>query len=210
MTLKITNMDQVYQSCLREYMTGVDRSTRDYKTQEVFTPDKMVEDILRELPEFVEVDSVCLDRAVGDGQFVSKVLIEKMLYLQNFGMTIHDSFVSSLDEIFGVDIELANVELCRERLLCGCTDPEIIELIKRRIINGNCLHPYRRLKSQTDQDHELMKKYFTANLPGVEDPEPPANTVKIKKTKKEPKVKIKTPKVKKTESNKKKTTETAL
>lgn len=182
--LKITSMDQILQSCLREYMTGVDRSNRDYKTQEVFTPDWMVDLILDELDSCDDVDSVIIDRAVGDGQFVSKVLIRKILAYQKAGVTdIHTAFVLALDGIFGVDIEIENVKLCRERLLCGCTDPEIISLIEKRIIVGNCLHPYRRLKSQSDQDHKLMKKYFTHNIEGFEDPEPEPAPKKIKKQK---------------------------
>jgi hypothetical protein len=197
--LQITDMQIVYRSCIREYMSGIDRTTRDYKTQEVFTPDWMVDLILEEINEYQELDSVCLDRAVGDGQFAAKVLIGKMLFLQEHGMSVHDSFVTALDEIFGVDIEIENVLLCRERLLCGCTDPEIVALVSRRILNGNCLHPYRRLKTQTDQDHDLMKKYFTYNLADVVDPEPPPKSVKVKAVKIKPiKVKIvKPPKVKK-------------
>jgi hypothetical protein len=159
----------------------------------------MVDLILEEINEYQELDSVCLDRAVGDGQFAAKVLIGKMLFLQEHGMSVHDSFVTALDEIFGVDIEIENVLLCRERLLCGCTDPEIVALVSRRILNGNCLHPYRRLKTQTDQDYDLMKKYFTYNLADVEDPEPPPKPVKVKAVKIKP-VKVKTvkpPKVKK-------------
>lgn len=192
--LQITDMQIVYNSCIREYMSGIDRTTRDYKTQEVFTPDWMVDLILEEIKEYQELDSACLDRAVGDGQFAAKVLIGKMLFLQEHGMSVHDSFVTALDEIFGVDIEIENVLLCRERLLCGCTDPEIVALVSRRILNGNCLHPYRRLKTQTDQDHELMKKYFTYNLPDIEDLEPPPKPAKVRL----PKVKaVKLPKVKK-------------
>jgi len=178
--LQITDMRIVYSSCIREYMTGVDRSNRAYKSQEIYTSDFLVDLILQEIKEYQDLDSVCLDRAVGDGQFAAKVLIGKMLFLQEHGMSVHDSFVTALDGIFGVDIEIENVLLCRERLLSGCTDPEIVALVSRRILNGNCLHPYRRLKTQTDQDHELMKKYFTHNCAYIEDPEPPPKPVKVK------------------------------
>ena len=173
-------MEQVYQSCIREYMSGIDRTNRNYKTQEVFTPDRMVDLVLEELPQCDNIDSVVIDRAVGDGNFVSKMLIKKMLSYQECGVDIHISFVMSLDGIFGVDIEKENVDLCRARLLCGCTDPDIVALVNRRILIGNCLHPYRRLLLQTDLDHILMKKYFTHNIEGFEDPEP---EVKPKKQK---------------------------
>lgn len=157
---KITDIDQIYQSCRRDYMTGVDRSDRDYKSQEVFTPDWMVSLCLDHVPEHALPDAVCLDQAAGDGQFLSQVLIHKVVYRTGQGMPIHDSFVCSLDEIFGVDIEPDNVRLCRERLLCGCTDPMIVALVSRRILIGNCLDPYARLSGQNDQDHDLMIGYF--------------------------------------------------
>lgn len=145
-------------------MSGIDRKNRNYKTQEVFTPDWMVEYSLREIPEYLDLDSVCLDRAVGDGQFLSKILIDKMLHFQKNGMAVHESFVVSLDSIFGVDIERENVDLCRQRLLCGCSDPEIISLVERRILLGDCLNPNKRIDGQTDQDHILMKKYFGLSI----------------------------------------------
>lgn len=162
---KITDMNQVYRSCIRAYMVGVDRQKRNYKTQEVFTPDWMVKTTLKGVPEYIDLNSVCLDRAVGDGQFAAKILIAKMLHRQkHLGMSVHESFVCSLDEIFGVDIERENVEICRERLLCGCTDPDIVALVHRRILIGNCLNPNEHVDGQTGQDHQLMKKYFTLNL----------------------------------------------
>jgi hypothetical protein len=146
-------------------MVGVDRQKRNYKTQEVFTPDWMVKTTLKEASAYIDIDSVCLDRAVGDGQFAAKVLMAKMLHFQkNLNMDIHESFVRALDGIFGVDIERENVEICRERLLCGCTDPDIVALVHRRILIGNCLNPNERIDGQTGQDHQLMKQYFTLNL----------------------------------------------
>jgi hypothetical protein len=60
-----------------------------------------------------------------------------------------------------------NVELCRERLLCGCTDPLVIELVNRRIIMGDSLNPNRRLENQSIEDHILMKTYF--GIPNIID-----------------------------------------
>lgn len=158
--IRISDIEQVYQSCRREYMSGVDRSKREYKTQEVFTPDWMVEYCLEEIQEYRFPGAICLDQAAGDGQFLSRILIEKILYRQSIGMDIHDSFVFSLDEIFGVDIEPENVILCRQRLLCGCTDSSVTELVNRRILIGNCLDPYEEISGQTPQDKNLMIKYF--------------------------------------------------
>jgi hypothetical protein len=120
----------------------------------------MVDLVLEELPPCDNIDSVVIDRAVGDGQFVSKVLIRKMLSYQACGIDIHTSFVMSLDGIFGVDIEKENIDLCRARLLCGCTDPEIVSLVERRVLIGNALCPYDDIKGQTKQDQALMVQYF--------------------------------------------------
>jgi hypothetical protein len=162
--IEITSMDQVYQSCLREYMSGVDRSDRDYKSQEIFTPDWMVEYCLNEIGEYCLPNVVCLDQACGDGQFLSRVLISKMLYRQRIGVDIHHSFICSLDEIFGVDIELDNVNLCRQRLGCGSSDPQVADLISRRILIGNCLNPYEYVQGQSTSDHDLMSKYFGSKV----------------------------------------------
>ena len=153
-------MDQILQSCIRGYMEGVDRTNRKYKTQEVFTPDWMVKFCLNEIAEYQDAGSICLDQAAGDGQFLSQVLINKTKSKHSKGMSIHDSFVTSLDEIFGVDIEADNVKLCRERLLCGCTDADVIDLVHSRIIIGDCLNPYESIPGQTELDRSLMIKYF--------------------------------------------------
>jgi hypothetical protein len=150
----------------------------------------MVDLILEELPNVDNIDSVVIDRAVGDGQFVSKVLIRKMISYQKCGVDIHTSYVMALDGIFGVDIEKENIELCRERLLCGCTDPDVISLISRRILIGNSLHPYDEIPGQTKQDHDLMIKYFGSkhlemlyNIQKIAKMSKPAIKKEIKKTK---------------------------
>ena len=161
---KITDIEQIYSSCRREYMSGRQGQEREYKTQEVFTPDWMVEIMLDEMSNsnksFYDTDSVYLDRAVGDGQLLSMLLIKKVERAISNDMEIHEAFVNSLDSLFGVDIESFNVKLCRERLLCGCTDPEVIKLVESRILVGNCLDPEEDIFGQSDEDKFLMKKYF--------------------------------------------------
>ena len=66
-----------------------------------------------------------------------------------------------LSKILANFLEKENVELCRQRLLCGCTDEEVIKLVKRRIIVGDCLNPDKQIEGQTTEDHLLMKKYFS-------------------------------------------------
>lgn len=101
----------------REYMSGIDRDkTRVKSTSEIFTPTELVQEVLDKLPpnEFVDPSRTFLDNSCGDGQFLSEVLIRKV---QN-GI----DFEIALSAIFGVDMMQDNVDLCRERLLCGRED----------------------------------------------------------------------------------------
>jgi len=99
----------------RSYMSGVDREKARVKTTgEVFTPTPLVQKILDELPQELFTDSTktFIDPSCGDGQFLGEVLIRKM---EN-GI----DFETALSTIYGVDLMQDNVDLCRERLLCGC------------------------------------------------------------------------------------------
>lgn len=100
----------------RSYMSGVERDrVRILKTQEVFTPTEKVQTILTEYDiQFQNVDQKFLDPSCGDGQFLGEVLIRKM----EAGST----FEQALGTIYGVDLMQDNVDLCRERLLCGRDD----------------------------------------------------------------------------------------
>jgi type I restriction-modification system DNA methylase subunit len=98
----------------REYMSGVQRAAVRVKaTGEVFTPTELVQEILDTLPQelFLDPTKTFLDPSCGDGQFLSEVLIRK---LEN-GI----DFETALSTIYGVELMLDNVELCKERLLCG-------------------------------------------------------------------------------------------
>jgi len=98
-------------------MSGVDREkTRVKATGEVFTPTDLVQEVLDQLPQdqFTDTSKTFLDPSCGDGQFLGEVLIRK---IEN-GST----FEQALSTIYGVDLMQDNVELCRERLLCGRND----------------------------------------------------------------------------------------
>jgi type I restriction-modification system DNA methylase subunit len=60
---------------------------------------------------FKDPSKTFLDNSCGDGQFLSEVLIRKV---QN-GV----DFETALRSIYGVDMMEDNVQLCRDRLLCG-------------------------------------------------------------------------------------------
>ena len=112
-------MDNNIKSHLRDraYMSGVDRDKSRVKaTAEVFTPTELVQEILDKLdPElFKDNEKTFLDPTCGDGQFLSEVLIRK---LEN-GI----DFEQALSTIYGVDLMEDNVNLCKERLLCGRND----------------------------------------------------------------------------------------
>jgi type I restriction-modification system DNA methylase subunit len=98
----------------RVYMSGVERDTLRVKaTGEVFTPTKLVQDMLDKLPAevFLDPSKTFIDQSCGDGQFLSEVLIRKV---EN-GI----DFETALITIYGVDLMPDNVRLCQDRLLCG-------------------------------------------------------------------------------------------
>ena len=98
----------------RTYMGGVERDRLRVKaTGEVFTPTELVREILEQIPieQFTDPTKTFLDNSCGDGQFLSEILIRK---LEN-GST----FEQALSTIYGTDLMIDNVDLCRERLLCG-------------------------------------------------------------------------------------------
>ena len=98
----------------RAYMEGVERDQLRVKvTGEVFTPTPLVQEILEKLPlgQFTDPTKTFLDPSCGDGQFLGEVIIRKM---EN-GST----FEQALSTTYGVDLMIDNVDLCRERILCG-------------------------------------------------------------------------------------------
>jgi len=116
----------------REYMSGLEREKHRIKTTgEVFTPTVLVEDGLDKINQKVFKDSTktFLDPSCGDGQFLASVLYRK---LEN-GI----DFETALSTIYGVDLMKDNVELCRERLLCGRED--LRHIVERNVIVHDCL-----------------------------------------------------------------------
>ena len=111
----------------REYMSGVEREHLRIKaTGEVFTPTLLVQEMLDNLDQsvFNGPEKTFLDPACGDGQFLSEVLIRKV---EN-GI----DFEQALATIYGVDLMQDNVDLCRERLLCGRED--LRHIVEKNIV----------------------------------------------------------------------------
>lgn len=108
-------------------MSGVERDKLRVKaTGEVFTPTPLVQEVLDRLPQelFKEPSKTFIDPACGDGQFLSEVLIRKV---EN-GI----DFEQALATIYGVDLMQDNVDLCRERLLCGRED--LRHIVEKNIV----------------------------------------------------------------------------
>ena len=113
-------------------MSGVGRDKLRVKaTGEVFTPTPLVQKCLGELPMtlFQDPTKNFLDNSCGDGQFLGEVLIRKM---EN-GST----FEQALSTVYGVDLMQDNVDLCRERLLCG--QEHLRHIVTRNIVCHDAL-----------------------------------------------------------------------
>ena len=111
----------------RSYMSGIERDRARVKaTGEVFTPTLLVQEILDTLDQslFKDPSKTFIDPTCGDGQFLGEVLIRKV---EN-GI----DFETALSTIYGVDLMQDNVELCRERLLCGRED--LRHIVEKNIV----------------------------------------------------------------------------
>jgi len=112
----------------RTYMAGVERDRLRVKaTGEVFTPTELVREVLKQIhvDQFTDTTKFFLDNSCGDGQFLGEVLIRKM---EN-GST----FEQALSTVYGIDLMIDNVDLCRKRLLCGSNDPKLIAIVEQNI-----------------------------------------------------------------------------
>ena len=102
-------------------MSGINRdSIRVKATAEVFTPTRDVQRYLNLLPQelFSDPSENFLDYACGDGQFLSEAMIRKVESLGKEEIT-YEEFKQVLSTIYGIDLMIDNVDLCRDRLLCG-------------------------------------------------------------------------------------------
>jgi len=116
----------------RAYMSGIDRNKLRVKaTGEVFTPTTLVDKMLDALPAemFTDPTKTVLEPSCGDGQFLGEVLIRK---IEN-GST----FEQALSTIYGVDLMQDNVDLCRERLLCG--QEHLRHIVEKNIVCHDAL-----------------------------------------------------------------------
>jgi hypothetical protein len=152
------NKDQVYSHLFdREYMSGAEREKARVKaTGEVFTPTPLVNEILDKMDNelFVDSDKTFLDPSCGDGQFLAGVLYRK---LQN-GST----FEQALSTVYGVDLMEDNVELCRERLLCGRED--LRHIVEQNIVCADGLRYHYRFDNTHPYDDESKEQEFESRF----------------------------------------------
>ena len=129
----------------------VDRSSRVKLTDEVFTPTELVQEILDKVPTEIFVDSskTYLDPSCGDGQFLGEALIRKV---EN-GI----DFEQALSTIYGVDLMQDNVDLCRERLLCG--QEHLRPIVEQNIVCADALRYHYRFDG-TDPYRTLNDLHF--------------------------------------------------
>lgn len=133
----------------RSYMSGVEREQSRVKdTGEIFTPTKLVQDILDTLDQSVFTDptKTFLEPSCGDGQFLGEVLIRK---IEN-GST----FEQALSTVYGVDLMEDNVELCKERLLCGRED--LRHIVEKNIVCADALRYHYRFDDSNPYDDEAV------------------------------------------------------
>lgn len=146
----------IQEQCLQEANTyRLTRSTERIKELgEVFTPTKLVLEILSQLPlEAWEEGKTYLDPTCGNGQFLAAVLIIK----QSLGHR------NPLATIYGVDIMQDNVDECRQRLINIAGDtPENWAIVRNNI----------RCENGLTYDYSFTDKPCDATV------EPPAATSK--------------------------------
>ena len=153
--LNLINLEQIVTHVRhRGYMSGIERDTLRVKaTSEVFTPTDEVQTTLDKIPkkQFTDPAKTFLDNSCGDGQFLGEVLIRKM---EN-GST----FEQALSTIYGVDLMQDNVDLCRERLLCGRTD--LAHIVERNIVCHDALtYDYSFNGTNMNQDELSWENLF--------------------------------------------------
>lgn len=121
----------------RQYMVGLDRDQGRVRSMgEVFTPTELVIQYVDWLEQydaqsFSLPENTFCDNSCGDGQFLGEILIRKM----ERGI----EFATALASIYGVDYQISNVDICRDRLMCGSQDPNHRAIVENNIVCADAL-----------------------------------------------------------------------
>ena len=133
----------------RSYMSGIEREGARVKaTGEVFTPTVVAQHMLDTMDQtiFNDPKKTVIDNSCGDGQLISEALIRKV---EN-GI----DFKQALSTVYGVDLMEDNVELCRERLLCGRED--LRHIVEKNIVCADALRYHYRFDDSHPYDDEAV------------------------------------------------------
>lgn len=89
------------------------RKERHHITQEDFTPDSIVDMMLKKLPKdtFSNFDKTVLDNSCGIGNFLVEILKRRLKKCKT-----PDDAIKAMSSIYGVELMADNVEECRNRL----------------------------------------------------------------------------------------------
>lgn len=127
-------------------------SERVKSTGEIFTPSILVQNVLSQISKDILLDcnKKYLDPSCGDGQFLSEILIIKI----NNGI----EFEQALSTLYGVDLMQDNVDLCRERLLCGRED--LRHIVENNIVCADALRYHYRFDGTPPYDEPQSQDLF--------------------------------------------------
>ncbi len=138
----------------RGYMSGIERDyARIRSTGEVFTPYGAVKEYIDQIkltrPDvFSDPTKTACDTSCGDGQFLGEILIAKI----ESGL----DFKTALNSIYGVEYEQTNVDVCRERLLCG--QEHLRHVVEKNIVCADSLtYNYRFGEPETFGPDDLFE-----------------------------------------------------
>lgn len=138
-------------------MSGIQReSSRIKSTGEVFTPTHTAQHMINNMDQelFTNPKKTILDHSCGDGQLLGESLIHK---IEN-GST----FEQALSTVYGVDLMQDNVDLCRERLLCGRED--LRHIVEQNIVCADGLRYHYRFDGSHPYDDEQKEQEFEDRL----------------------------------------------
>jgi len=129
------------------------------KIGEVFTPTELVNYILNmcEKLNIVQFDNTktFIDSMCGNGQFLFEILSRKLKH----GI----DFETALTTIYGVDLMPDNVELCRERLLCG--QEHLRHIVVKNIVCHDALTYDYSFNGTNFTDKELALQRLGVDIP---------------------------------------------
>lgn len=114
-------------------MTIIERKN---KFGEVFTPKKLVNEMLDKLPqkEIINPDKTIGDiSGCGNGNFLVEIL--------NRRLKAGIKHIDAIRTIYGIDIQEDNIQKCKERLSLNSKDIKIWDILNNNIICADTLDP---------------------------------------------------------------------